>query len=311
MRTLITLFIAAFFAHAAHAQNAFTYQGELKDNGNPVNATKTLRFVLFDDDSNPTPVESLGEHQVEIVDGLFTIELNPTISMGNDLYLEITVVDAMEYVLSPRQRITYAPKSLYSLTTRGIHVGQFGFVGINTTSPGARLEVRTDKGESEMLRLGSPESTTELRFFADASGATIQAFETDLTRISQLKLNPLGGLIQLNTQGLRFSDGSTLNAVPTPILIGFVGQATRAVEQSTVPGGGSLSFSTSVPGAMPGDMVIAYTENALSNHFVMHNARVPFANTVTVKITNTNTDEIANLAEVLQANTIRFKVLRH
>ena len=321
MRTLIMLVIAALFAQAAHAQNVFTYQGELKDNGNPVNATKTLRFVLFDDESNPTPVESLGEHEVDIVDGLFSIELNQTVALGADLYLEVTVVDATEHVLSPRQRITFAPKSLYSLTTRGIHVGPSGLVGINTTNPGASLEVRGGFGQTEMFRISTPESTSELRFYVDSLASSIQSFETDVTRVGQLNLNPFGGKVifggdieagQIEVLGIRFSDNSTFNSVPTQNLLGFVGEATHVISNSIeIAGGGSIGFGTAVPGAMPGDIVIAYTANPLNDQFILHNARVTNTGTVGVTITNANTDAEAFITDTLDPNTIHFKVLRH
>ena len=311
MRFVIALLVITLCSTAALAQSTFTYQGELNDNGNPVNATKTLRFVLFDDDASPTAVESLGEHSVDIVDGLFTIELTPTTSMSNDLYLEVTVVEGTDHVLSPRQRITFAPKSLYSLTTRGIHVDSVGRVGINTTSPEAPLEVLGGFGQTEILRLGSPEAPWSMQLFTNPDNVAIQSFMFQPPRPGILHLNPAGGLIDVGPDGFRFPDGSGINSVPTNNLIGLVGTATATVSEVQIEGGGNRGYGASVPGAMPGDFVIVSTTSALSHQFIIHNARVSSAGFVGVTITNANTDDDAIIFDTLDANTINFLVLRH
>lgn len=281
MRTLIMFVIAALCAHIAHAQSTFTYQGELKDNGNPVNATKTLRFVLFDDESNPTPVESLGEYQVDIVDGLFTIELNPTISMGNDLYLEITVVDATEHVLSPRQRITFAPKSLYSLTTRGIHVDAQGRVGVGTESPDVALEVVQNPNDVQVFRLTDMLGQFQLRFRVALRNTLIQAWNLSGDIPETLFLNPMGGLTTLGPDGLSFNDGT----VQTTAALRVFAIATGSGSAQT---GETSSTTINIPGVLPTDFVLIIN-GSIGSKAIPHSPSA-LTNQVRVNITSASNE---------------------
>lgn len=128
-RSLAALAGAAMLVSAAAAQpgaTAFTYQGELLQEGVPANGTFDMLFVLF---NSPTSAVQLGGAQcaddVQVVDGRFAA----VIDMGNSFdggarYLEIHVRAGAGVacgsgpgfaLLSPRQHITSTPQAMFSL----------------------------------------------------------------------------------------------------------------------------------------------------------------------------------------------------
>jgi hypothetical protein len=97
---------------------AFTYQGQLKGPGGPVNGTCDLSFKLFDAAGGGTQVGSTVTHEgVELADGLFTARLDfGGVHDGNARWLEVAVrcpAGSGSYVtLDPRQELTGAPVAL-------------------------------------------------------------------------------------------------------------------------------------------------------------------------------------------------------
>ena len=61
---------------AVAAPRGITYQGQLKDNGKPVNGTVDFRFEVWDSLSGGTSVASVASVTgASVVNGLFTVEL--------------------------------------------------------------------------------------------------------------------------------------------------------------------------------------------------------------------------------------------
>ena len=131
---------------------AFTYQGRLIDANEPADGLYDFQFRLFDDANTVTGNQVGGDvnkPDVDVIDGYFTIGLDfgsdPNMFNGDARWLEIDVRigdsnDPNAYsTLMPRQELTPTP---YALQTRGIFVDDSGNVGIGTTSPGAKLEVK-------------------------------------------------------------------------------------------------------------------------------------------------------------------------
>jgi hypothetical protein len=112
---------------------AFTYQGHLKKDGNPVNGSCDFQFSLWDAESGGTQVGSTQtETGVSVTEGLFTVPLNfgSGAFNGEARWLEIAVrcpAGSGSYTtLSPRQALTPAP---YALALPGLWTQQ------NATSP--------------------------------------------------------------------------------------------------------------------------------------------------------------------------------
>ncbi|GBC92056.1 hypothetical protein HRbin15_00518 [bacterium HR15] len=146
--------ILALTASLACAQ-PFTYQGMLKQNGAPVNATLSMTFKLYDALTGGNQVGSSITQNVAVQNGLFTVQLDfGTVWTGSDRYLEIAVGST---VLSPRVRITAAPYASYaSYAGRPwVRSGSSifytdGNVGIGTSSPSVRLSLGNDNAHTKL-----------------------------------------------------------------------------------------------------------------------------------------------------------------
>jgi hypothetical protein len=102
---------------------AFTYQGRLNKDGNPVSGTCDFQFSLWDALSGGTQIGStITKYNVAVNNGFFTEQLDFDASAfnGDARWLQIAVrcpAGSGSYTtLSPRQPLTAAPYALYSKT---------------------------------------------------------------------------------------------------------------------------------------------------------------------------------------------------
>jgi len=137
-----------------------TYQGQLKQSGNPLNAAADFEFRLFNAITGGAQVGStLAVNSVAVTGGVFTVPLNfgTTPFTGDQRWIEIAVRTPSGggtfTTLNPRQPITAAPYALYALSGPGssgpwatdgtnIYNTNTGNVGIGTTTPAALLHLR-------------------------------------------------------------------------------------------------------------------------------------------------------------------------
>jgi len=111
---------------------AFTYQGQLKKDGNPLSGTCDFRFTLWDAETGGNQIGPVQEKtNVSVTNGLFTVQLDFSAGafQGDARWLQIAVKcagDASYITLSPRQPLTPAP---YALALPGLWTQQ------NATSP--------------------------------------------------------------------------------------------------------------------------------------------------------------------------------
>jgi hypothetical protein len=108
-------------ALAAPLSSAFTYQGELFEDGAPLNGTVDLRFTPYADGSNPTLLgPAVVVEDLLVSAGVFTarIDFGPGFFVGDAVFLEVAVrpadlTDPAAFeVLTPRQEITATPYTL-------------------------------------------------------------------------------------------------------------------------------------------------------------------------------------------------------
>ncbi len=128
---------------------AFTYQGQLKQNGVPVTDTCDFEFGLWTGDNDPDPgiqIASTIQVTAEVRNGLFQVELDfgATAFDGDARWLQIDVCCTSPcspafIPLTPRQPLSAAP---YAIHTRGIDVDDMGNVGVGTKDPSQKLDVR-------------------------------------------------------------------------------------------------------------------------------------------------------------------------
>jgi len=112
-------------ASLAHAQNAFTYQGTLDENGAPANGTYDMRFSVWNDSASGPPDFQFGVTQtrsaVTVEDGLFTVSLdlgNEAFETFDPRFLQIEVRESGTggfTELAPRSPLDFAPRSVFSL----------------------------------------------------------------------------------------------------------------------------------------------------------------------------------------------------
>lgn len=137
----IVAIVASISPIAAHADTAFTYQGELRQNGGLADGPFNMDFALWDAASGGSQVgETIMIDGVQVTEGRFTVELDfGAESFDNSgRWLEIEVAGD---TLLPRQPLTPTPYAIYSIQTRGVFVDDAGNIGIGTTSPEFPLDV--------------------------------------------------------------------------------------------------------------------------------------------------------------------------
>jgi len=122
---LSTLLAAASLTLSAYAQQsstAFTYQGFLRDNGQPANGVYDLRFALFDSADGGNQIGSVVfVNNVTVADGLFTVEVDfgaAPFNTGARRWIEIGVRPGGRTgghsLLTPRIELTPVPYAIYA-----------------------------------------------------------------------------------------------------------------------------------------------------------------------------------------------------
>jgi len=144
----------------------FTYQGRLKDAGEPVNMTCDFLFTLFGS-MDGTDQIGVTEERISVLvnDGYFTMPNLDygSVFSGESRYLEIAVRcpsgDGAFETLSPRQELTAVPYAIYAYNARntwqldgntGTSIGVH-FLGTTDSQP---LELRTDNTHALRLEPG-------------------------------------------------------------------------------------------------------------------------------------------------------------
>jgi hypothetical protein len=102
-----------------HAQGtAFTYQGQLQNNGSPASGTYNLTFTVFGTNTTGVPIaEPVTNNAVFVTNGLFTVQIDfgPDVFIGTTNWLEIGVESngfSSFTILTPRQQLTPVPYAI-------------------------------------------------------------------------------------------------------------------------------------------------------------------------------------------------------
>ncbi|HZW11420.1 MAG TPA: hypothetical protein VFF69_16065 [Phycisphaerales bacterium] len=284
---LISALAALLTALPAFAQpTAFTYQGRLTSGGAPASGLHDFRFKLFDAATGGGQVgATLCANNISVENGLFTtaLDFGQQFVTPSGRFLEIFVradngspcTDDFGYVLlTPRQPLTAAPlanhaKSAFALDAadgspaNALFVDNAGNVGIGTSGPGAKLDVRgplsvSNTGDgADLLWLNSERSWV---FRQDGAGAT-----------TNLKLENVGG------------GGNKSFFFETD---GVVGIRSTTGRELYVPGG--VEDLRIVRGAIGADGVLygtGFTATRLSLGRYLVTFTTPFADTPTVTAT--------------------------
>lgn len=104
--------------YAAEVGSAFSYQGQLLDQGQPANQKHDIILLAFNQETGGTDLDSIQFNDVVVENGLFTIpevDFGDAIFNGDEVWLELQVrasgTGTFE-TLSPRQRISTVPYAI-------------------------------------------------------------------------------------------------------------------------------------------------------------------------------------------------------
>lgn len=154
-------------SHAQTIGSAFSYQGELIDNGSPANGDYDFGVDLYMTEIGGLAVITDTHDDVPVENGLFNLEIDfgdVVYEDSDQYYIELRVapsVGGATAVLSPRTKllaVPYATQSQFVASgggtspwdVDGTALSTLGEVGIGTTNPSDRLEVSADLGENAL-----------------------------------------------------------------------------------------------------------------------------------------------------------------
>ncbi|MBC8385868.1 MAG: hypothetical protein H8E57_10175, partial [Candidatus Cloacimonetes bacterium] len=111
---IITIMIFVMISAAsADVPSTVNLQGALKDeNGEPVNDTKIIQFLIYDNETSGSVVWSEYQNTVEIVDGIFSVELGSDTVFPEDLFQTEELFITFQLggaEMSPRQQLLSVP----------------------------------------------------------------------------------------------------------------------------------------------------------------------------------------------------------
>lgn len=175
LAVLLSLAAVAALVGPAFAQDSrFTYQGQLKQSGVPVNATPDLEFRLFDQPQGGNQVgPTVTRPDVPVANGLFSVDIDFGASafVGGPRWIETRVEGQ---ALSPRQAVNAVPIAAYALA------GPSGSGSPTISFPGDRLYAAVDLASSgsvmAVLISGITGGSTTL-----AGGLDVLSYALDVT----------------------------------------------------------------------------------------------------------------------------------
>ena len=147
--------ILSSLAFTALAQGtAFTYQGQLQNNGSPASGTYDLQFLLYTNNSASSAVAGpVTTNGVMITNGLFTVlvDFGAGVFTGSNYWLQIGVETngvGSFTPLMPRQQLTPVPYAVYAENSGGVNDASISASQFNTLGAPASGQVLAYNGTS-------------------------------------------------------------------------------------------------------------------------------------------------------------------
>ncbi|MGO8925945.1 MAG: tail fiber domain-containing protein [Limisphaerales bacterium] len=230
---LMLLALSTFNLQPSTAQaqgTAFTYQGQLQNNGSPASGTYNLTFSLFDTATSGVAVAGpVTNNGVLVSNGLFTvlIDFGPGVFTGATNWLEIAVATnraSTFTMLTPRQQLTPTPYAIYAESASGLN---------GTLSA------------SQLTSLGNTNGGSGNFFVGPSGNSTTSGGNNTANGVNALYFNTTGSFNTANGDGALFSNtgGSANTANGYGALI-----ANTSGNYNTANGDGALSGNTSGSG---------------------------------------------------------------
>ncbi len=195
-KSVVLLLACAAFElcmNAAASNSGFTYQGRLKEGGNPANGSYDLRFTLYNAETGGNIIGLNNPFYVDdktVTDGLFNAEINFEASTlmfsgGAAFYIEVAVrsgsvsnSDRTGYTaLAPRQKITPTPYSIHAINATNLGGKPAGDYMLSTTDNWVNASGDTMTGALKIENSGiwsleirnSSSNTNTMAIFAESS----------------------------------------------------------------------------------------------------------------------------------------------
>ncbi|MCX7841183.1 MAG: hypothetical protein N2559_17230, partial [Anaerolineae bacterium] len=221
---------------------AFTYQGQLKDDGAPANGTYDFEFALFDAATAGTQVGlTVTLNNVAVTNGLFTVQLdfgNPFWQQQTYLQVRVRKSGTTSFTtLNPRQTLTAAP---VAMALPGVYTNQASqFVGISRTNKITSNEVfgvNADFGASGNIYGGMYVNTVSPSgrpFYGYATGGSARAWTTYNPADSAWELhNTTRRLLQVSTDSI--AQPSDANGLVKAGVIAYCSSTSPSIVRSFV-----------------------------------------------------------------------------
>jgi hypothetical protein len=220
---------------------AFTYQGQLQNNGSPASGTYNLTFTLFNTNTSGVPIAGpVTNNAVNITNGLFAVlvDFGPSVFIGATNWLQIGVATngvSSFTTLTPRQQLTPVPYAIYA---ESANAG-----GISGTFTTAQLP-------SSVVTNGS----TDVNLVGNFSGTASGTFSGDGTRLStatNIFYDTFNDMVWLyKTTGTNICYGKSAGAFTNAVIAASSGDTVYAGRGIWDVGGGlSLSKPVNIIGA--------------------------------------------------------------
>ncbi len=121
-KLMLSLALFCWWTPPSSAATIMTYQGRLKESDLPVTGTRSFSFSICDSLANITGCTASpdGAQSFEVANGLFKSTFTlPTVDFSAGpwyLQVAVSVPPALPQALSPRERLTFVPYSVYALS---------------------------------------------------------------------------------------------------------------------------------------------------------------------------------------------------
>ncbi len=187
---LVIAFGMAGVAYAEAMGTAFTYQGRLSDANSPADDLYDFEFEVYDAlDGGSQQGSTVSKDDIDIIDSYFTVELDfgGAVFTGDARWLQVAVrpgasSDPCDFVtLSPRQEVTPTPYAIYAenagsdndwaVSGDDMYSIPSGNVGIGTTTPAHKLEVKAPTNQALRLSTESTNSNVDIQAAPTGSGS--------------------------------------------------------------------------------------------------------------------------------------------
>jgi len=196
---------------AAQGTTAFTYQGQLRDNGTNANGTYMMIFKLYDAVSAGNQVGSAVTNTPALVNGLFTVNLDFGAGAfnGTARYLDITVTNAgVTQTLTPRVQVMADPYAQFAAVAATVTNGAIMNTqlagnavtnrnltanAVNATNIASGQVVKSLNGLADTVLLSAGANVT-----ITPSGNTLQIGETNpaaITANAETNLTVIRGIV--------------------------------------------------------------------------------------------------------------------